>query len=58
MSSIELLKEERFINWNFVSSSKERLERAKADWMGQRFPKEPEEKKFVPYFGTKSSFFV
>lgn len=28
---------ERFILWNFVSSSKERLEKAKADWKAQRF---------------------
>jgi redox-sensitive bicupin YhaK (pirin superfamily) len=30
---------ERFIWWNFVSSSKDRLERAKADWKAGRFPK-------------------
>jgi hypothetical protein len=28
---------ERFIDWNFVSSSKERLEQAKADWRAGRF---------------------
>ena len=27
----------RFIDWNFVSSSKERIERAKADWRAGRF---------------------
>jgi hypothetical protein len=27
---------ERFIDWNFVSSSKERIEQAKADWRAQR----------------------
>jgi len=27
---------ERFIEWNFVSSSKERLEQAKADWRAGR----------------------
>ncbi len=26
----------RFIEWNFVSSSKERIEQAKADWQAQR----------------------
>jgi redox-sensitive bicupin YhaK (pirin superfamily) len=26
----------RFIEWNFVSSSKERIEQAKADWRAQR----------------------
>ncbi len=30
---------ERHIFWNFVSSSKERLERAKEDWQAERFPK-------------------
>jgi redox-sensitive bicupin YhaK (pirin superfamily) len=29
----------RHIAWNFVSSSKERIERAKADWREGRFPK-------------------
>jgi redox-sensitive bicupin YhaK (pirin superfamily) len=28
---------ERFIDWNFVSSSKARIDRAKADWRAQRF---------------------
>src|SRR5262245_38663610 len=28
---------QRFIDWNFVSSSKERLEQAKADWRAGRF---------------------
>ena len=27
---------ERFIEWNFVSSSKARIEQAKADWRAQR----------------------
>lgn len=39
MSSIKIFIEKRFINWNFVSSSKKRLEQAKADWIAQRFPK-------------------
>jgi redox-sensitive bicupin YhaK (pirin superfamily) len=30
-------EEERFIAWNFVSSSKETLEKAKEDWMGNGF---------------------
>lgn len=42
-------EEERFINWNFVSSSKERIEQAKQDWIHQRFPKVPNETEFVPY---------
>ncbi|MDI3282221.1 pirin family protein [Polyangium sp. 15x6] len=40
---------ERHIFWNFVSSSKERLERAKADWREQRFPKIPgDDVEFIP----------
>lgn len=31
----------RFIEWNFVSSRKERIEQAKADWKAGRFPKVP-----------------
>lgn len=45
----EPFPEERFINWNFVSSRKERLEQAKDDWINQRFPKVPGENAFVPY---------
>jgi redox-sensitive bicupin YhaK (pirin superfamily) len=30
---------ERFMDWNFVSSSKERLGRARADWQADRFPR-------------------
>lgn len=45
----EPFPEERFINWNFVSSSKDRLEKAKEDWINQRFPKVPGESSFVPY---------
>ncbi len=39
----------RFIYWNFVSSSKERLEQAKDDWRAQRFAPVPGEgAAFVP----------
>ncbi|MEX0995463.1 MAG: pirin family protein [Flavobacteriaceae bacterium] len=31
-------EEERFIYWNFVSSSKEKLEKAKEDWRDKAFP--------------------
>lgn len=42
----------RFIEWNFVSSRKERIEQAKADWKGQRFPKVPgDEVEFIPLPG-------
>ena len=39
----------RFIFWNFVSSSRERIEQAKADWKAGRFGKVPgDEKEFIP----------
>lgn len=44
----ESLPGERFIYWNFVSSSRERIEKAKADWKEQRFPQVPGETSFVP----------
>ncbi|BEV12129.1 pirin family protein [Asticcacaulis sp. DW145] len=40
---------ERHIYWNFVSSRKERIEQAKADWRDGRFPKVPgDEIEFIP----------
>ena len=38
----------RHIWWNFVSSSRERIERAKADWKEGRFPPVPGESEFIP----------
>jgi redox-sensitive bicupin YhaK (pirin superfamily) len=38
----------RHIWWNFVSSSKERIEQAKADWKAQRFDAIPDETEFIP----------
>lgn len=39
----------RHIWWNFVSSSKERIEKAKRDWKEGRFPKIPgDEVEFIP----------
>lgn len=38
----------RYIWWNFVSSSKSRLEEAKQDWKNNRFPKVPGETTFIP----------
>lgn len=40
--------EERFIYWNFVSSSKERIEQAKEDWINHRFPSVPGDDDYVP----------
>jgi len=39
---------ERHIWWNFVSSSRERIEQAKRDWKGGRFPPVPGETEFIP----------
>ena len=39
---------ERYIWWNFVSSSKERIEQAKEDWREQRFAAVPDEGEFIP----------
>lgn len=44
----EPFPEERFIHWNFVSSSREMIEKAKEDWKAQRFPKVPKETDYVP----------
>jgi redox-sensitive bicupin YhaK (pirin superfamily) len=38
----------RHIWWNFVSSSKDRIERAKADWRDGRFPRVPGDPEFIP----------
>jgi redox-sensitive bicupin YhaK (pirin superfamily) len=40
--------EEHFIFWNFVSSDKELIEKAKQDWTAQTFPKVHGETEFVP----------
>jgi redox-sensitive bicupin YhaK (pirin superfamily) len=38
----------RHLWWNFVSSSRDRIEQAKADWREGRFPKVPGETEFIP----------
>jgi redox-sensitive bicupin YhaK (pirin superfamily) len=38
----------RHLWWNFVSSSTERIEQAKADWREGRFPQVPGETEFIP----------
>lgn len=38
----------RFLSWNFVSSSAERIEQAKEDWKAQAFPKVPGDSEFIP----------
>ena len=44
----EPFPEERFIDWNFVSSSKELIEKAKQKWIEQSFDRIPGESEFVP----------
>jgi len=39
---------QRSIWWNFVSSSRERIERAKADWREERFPPVPDDPERIP----------
>lgn len=46
----EPFPEERFIDWNFVGSSKELIEDAKEKWKNRSFPEiEGEENEFIPY---------
>ncbi|PRY84628.1 pirin family protein [Mongoliibacter ruber] len=45
----EPFPEERYIDWNFVSSSKEKLRKAREMWENQKFPEIPGETGFVPY---------
>lgn len=42
------MNEPRYIWWNFVSSSKDRIEQAKEDWKSGRFAAVPGETEFIP----------
>jgi redox-sensitive bicupin YhaK (pirin superfamily) len=43
---------ERFIEWNFVASSQERIEQAKADWRAGRMKlPDADDKEFIPLPG-------
>ena len=44
----DVLEGPRHIWWNFVSSSKERIEQAKQDWKTGRFAHVPQEHEFIP----------
>jgi redox-sensitive bicupin YhaK (pirin superfamily) len=48
----EPLDGKRHIWWNFVSSSRERIEQAKADWEAGRFAPVPGESEFIPLPGA------
>lgn len=43
------LPEKRYLEWNFVASSKETLAQAKADWQQRKFPKVPEDDSYIPF---------
>ncbi len=38
----------RFLSWNFVASTRERIRAAESDWKAQRFAKVPGETEFIP----------
>jgi redox-sensitive bicupin YhaK (pirin superfamily) len=42
------LAEPRYVWWNFVSSSRERIERAAAEWRDGRFARVPGDDEFIP----------
>lgn len=44
----EPFAEKRHIYWNFVSSSRERIDQAAQDWKDRRFPGVPGESEFIP----------
>jgi redox-sensitive bicupin YhaK (pirin superfamily) len=44
----EPMAEPRYLSWNFVSSSAERIEQARQDWRDQRFDPVPGETEFIP----------
>jgi redox-sensitive bicupin YhaK (pirin superfamily) len=44
----EPLDGQRYLWWNFVSSSESRIEQAKQTWLADQFPKVPGETEFIP----------
>jgi hypothetical protein len=42
------LEGRRYLYWNLVSSSRERIEQAKDDWRNGRFAKVPGDDEFIP----------
>lgn len=45
------LSKERFLLWNFVSHSKDRLAEAKQDWIAKEFPTVPGDDTYIPFPG-------
>ena len=51
MASTEFIGEplgQRYMEWNFVATTRERIEQAKADWREGRFEPVPGETEFIP----------
>lgn len=44
----EPLDGQRYVSWNFVSSSRERILQAAEEWRLQKFPSVPQESEFIP----------
>jgi len=44
----EAFLEERYLLWNFASSSKERLQKARSDWENKLFPKVAGDETYIP----------
>jgi redox-sensitive bicupin YhaK (pirin superfamily) len=47
------LSNEPLLLWNFVSHSKERLAKAKSDWVAKKFPSVSGDNTYIPFPGTK-----
>lgn len=45
----ESLPEERFLSWNFVSSYKNKLKEARANWEAKLFPKVEDDDTYIPF---------
>ena len=42
-------EEPRYIDWNFVSHDKAKIEKAKLAWNNQQFPKVQNDDSYIPY---------
>ncbi len=51
----EPMDEPRYVAWNFVSSSQERIEQARQDWRDRKFANVPDETEFIPLPGTAAA---
>ena len=46
---------QRYLEWNFVAASRERIDSAKADWVAGRFARVPSETEFIPLPGSPAA---